>query len=123
MPPENYYELLKNNILKLSDSDKNELLESVFVGMTTAMSLYYRELGHSDREISVQVDREVANLRDLINERLASDEHVVADLVDKYKAKEDVEVEPVELEPTDDQFENDATIDMHLIMDAVLKSQ
>ncbi len=130
MDPSFYDSEFKAYVAKLPTEDRDGLLESLFNNMVNIMGMYYRELGHSDREVGMHIKTEVESVKKLIRQRVeqfpsepvgkpmvdpVSGDVVNADDLDPGQAPEPKNpcVPPV---PMDDQFNNDCMIDLGLIL-------
>lgn len=100
-----YDEEIKQAIASLPQHDRLALVESLFNGMVNTMRAYYLDKGHSDREIQMLIQTEVNGVKKLISERVNAIPKPVE------------EVEIVELPAMDDQFFNDASIDLGIILE------
>lgn len=104
----NYYDdEIRQSIAKLSTEDKLDLIESLFNGMATAMNAYHYMNGKTSGEIDFLMNKEVEGIKALVKERISTT------LITFKRPKG----------PTDDQFVNDATIDMNLILSELNKKK
>jgi len=111
MEPKDYYIGIHENLLKLPKDDMVRFIESLMAGLIESMRLYYLEIGLSDNEIKSQTMREISGVIKIINNRVKELD------AEKLIMKRNKSIIP------DDQFTNDALIDLHFLLDSVSKSK
>lgn len=127
---------IKKAVAALPAKDRLAMIESLFNGMVSTLTNYYHVLGHSDREIQMLLNREISGVKKLITDRV--EEVLEDDLAERSGVETSknpcVEIYEETLELEDElknapepvlefnslfgnQFQNDATIDLGLILD------
>lgn len=115
MEPKRYYDdELKQCVAKLPQTDILGLLESIFNSMSALMGLYYKECGHKDADIELKISQEIAAIKTLVRHR--SDQFPDEPSPEALKAMKSKQMMSGFGVPCDDQFINDATIDLGLIL-------
>ncbi len=102
-----YDDEIRQSIARLTTEDKLDLIESLFNGMSVAMTAYHYMNGKSSSEIDLLMAKEVNGIKALVKARIAT----TLATFNRPKAA------------TDDQFVNDATIDMNLILSEFVKKR
>lgn len=123
--PHEYFDGLILPILSgYSGEDLVVLSRFLFVAFSKTAEKYYKSLGLTDRESSRLLSNEHHNLRTMVarhKKTEPTEEESIAE--ETFTMDEENGGYTTEPEPTDDQFLNDATIDMNLLIDQIEKRE
>lgn len=106
---------MKDLVLMLKDSDKVELIRFMITSFVNASSLYYRSMGFTMSQTEDRILSDLETLREVFQMRIEQ----TCDVLDEVELEGDAEFDKND----DGQLVNDATIELHFLVEDIEKGK